>query len=99
MASRKGSTAEGTVRLQWDPHHDLDGTPTPLRRAIQLGLKGIKGFSSGEDILAISDLTPFVSTKNHITGPKEVLYPISDELKKILDVPIDKEGSQDSDEA
>lgn len=37
LASRK-ARGTVTVRLQWDPHHDLDGTPISIRRAIQLVL-------------------------------------------------------------
>jgi len=80
------SKGRGTVKLQWDPHHDLDGTPIKRRRALQLGLRGIDGFTSGEDILAIVDLTPFVSTQNHDIGPKEVLYPLPPDLADILSV-------------
>jgi len=75
-----------TVRLQWDPHHDLDGTPIPLRRAIQLGLKGVETFTNGEDILKIVDFTSFVSTQNHEKGPLEVLYPLSTELERQLGI-------------
>jgi len=100
-ATKKGSSGSGTVRLQWDPHHDLDGKPMPLRRAIQLGLKGVDGFTSGADIVAITDFTDFVSTKDHINGPKEIIYPLGDDIKKILGISADprKGGSEDDDEA
>jgi hypothetical protein len=35
-ASRRGGGLS-KVRLQWDPHHRFDGSPSPKRRAIQLG--------------------------------------------------------------
>jgi hypothetical protein len=60
-AKLKGSTRGfGTVRLQWDPDHLPDGSHHVYRRAVQLGLKNIKGFASGEDILDIQDVTDFV---------------------------------------
>lgn len=83
-----------TVRLQWDPHHDLDGKPTPLRRAIQLGLKGVEGFTSGEDILHITDMSEFSHSRNQEHGPKEVLYPLSDDIKKILGIPLEKANDE-----
>jgi hypothetical protein len=41
--------------------HHPSGEPVPSRRAIQLGLKNVASFASGEDILRIDDLTPFVA--------------------------------------
>lgn len=51
---------EGTVRLQWDPDHLPNLECHAARRAVQLGLKGVRGFASGADIVAIEDVTPFV---------------------------------------
>ena len=48
------------VRLQWDPDHHPHGASVPGRRAIQLGLKNIKSFVDGRDILRIVDITDFV---------------------------------------
>ena len=61
-ATTKGSVRgfQGTVRLQWDPDHFPNGEKHPYRRAVQLGLKGIETFASGEDILWIEDVTEFV---------------------------------------
>ena len=61
-ARRNGSTASfpGTVRLQWDPDHFPNGENHPLRRALQLGLKNVKTFVGGEDILWIEDISEFV---------------------------------------
>ena len=50
----------GLIRLQWDPDHHPHGSSVPGRRAIQLGLKGIKSFADGRDILRIVDITDFV---------------------------------------
>jgi hypothetical protein len=81
------------VRLQWDPDHDPQGNPIKKRRAIQLGLKGLASFSSGDDILDIVDMTPFIPTCDRSTvkgicvnlvTPKETEYPLSEELKKHL---------------
>jgi len=54
----------GIVRLQWDPDHSPNGTPNKNRRAIQLGLKKVKSFISGEDILKIVDLSDFVAEQS-----------------------------------
>ncbi|KAL6052667.1 DUF4291 domain-containing protein [Balamuthia mandrillaris] len=67
------------VRLQWDPDHDPSGTPVKRRRAIQLGLKNVESFASGEDILAIHDMTDFVANctpgdPNTLVTPKEEIY-------------------------
>ena len=51
---------DGTVRLQWDPDHSPLGAPHPYRRAVQLGLRGISSYASGDDILEIQDISPFV---------------------------------------
>jgi hypothetical protein len=102
IASRKAA-GKVTVRLQWDPHHHLDGTPDKLRRAIQLGLKGVDGFSSGEDILHITDMTAFAHSRDQEKGPREVIYPLSDAIKVILGIPLEggkgEEGEDFSDEA
>lgn len=50
----------GTVRLQWDPDHNPDGSRHERRTAVQLGLRDVPTFASGEDILRIDDVTPFV---------------------------------------
>lgn len=55
--SKEGSA---TIRLQWDPDHLPNGSKHPSRRAIQLGLKGVQTFASGEDIVSIQDVTEFV---------------------------------------
>ena len=61
-AKTRGSVRgfKGTVRLQWDPDHFPSGNKHPYRRAVQLGLKGVEGFASGEDIVWIEDVTDFV---------------------------------------
>lgn len=60
-ARRKGSVQGelGTIRLQWDPDHFPDRSRHPYRRAVQLGLKGVKSFGNGNDILRIVDVTAF----------------------------------------
>lgn len=50
----------GTVRLQWDPDHNPDGSRHDRRKAVQLGLRDVPTFASGEDVLRIDDVTPFV---------------------------------------
>ncbi len=41
--------------------HDPSGEPLKNKRVIQMGLKNIPTFASGEDILRIDDLTDFVA--------------------------------------
>uniref|UniRef100_A0A6B2LHR4 DUF4291 domain-containing protein n=1 Tax=Arcella intermedia TaxID=1963864 RepID=A0A6B2LHR4_9EUKA len=80
----------GIVRLQWDPDHTPTGTPIKNRRAIQLGLKNVKSFSSGEDILRIVDMTPFVAeqykylSSPDLLTPLEKVYPLSKSLSNTI---------------
>lgn len=82
----KEDLAQKTVRLQWDPDHDIYGQKQE-RRAIQLGLKGdiLKKFGTTM-IKEIIDVTNFVKEQkqkidtkrlNEIEVPKELLYETS----------------------
>jgi hypothetical protein len=84
---------KGSIRLQWDPDHYPNGDRHVKRRAIQLGLKGVQTFSSGEDILHIEDITPFVVEQRKFVStdlgqlktPTETLYLVEDtEVNKYL---------------
>jgi hypothetical protein len=75
--------SNSNIRLQWDPAHKPDGSKEPGRRGIQLGLRGIRSFASGEDILCIEDLSSFVATQHKIfqsgdmeslLTPRETVY-------------------------
>ena len=81
------------VRLQWDPDHDPFGKPLE-RRAIQLGLRNefLVPFK-GEGILKIEDISDYVSEQwhllksgelNKLSVPKEDIYPVNSELRKII---------------
>lgn len=74
-AREKGSVRgfKGTVRLQWDPDHLPNGDPHPYRRAVQLGLKGITSYASGEDIVDIQDITEFVRAQSKLTDNDSLL--------------------------
>lgn len=62
------TTAQGTVRLQWDPDHNPDGSAHVGRRAVQLGLKGVTSFGDGTDVVYIEDVTPFVvAQRDHVS--------------------------------
>jgi len=65
----------GFVRLQWDPDHSPGGSAHPRRRAIQLGLKGVQSFISGEDIVKIVDLSDFVTEQSINKGTAELVTP------------------------
>ncbi|CAF1161466.1 unnamed protein product [Didymodactylos carnosus] len=70
----KTKTHGGSIRLQWDPDHHPDGQSVIGRRAIQLGLKKIKSFLDGRDIIRIIDITSFVQTQyNNAVLPKKKL--------------------------
>lgn len=72
--SKKDTNDHGLIRLQWDPDHHPHGNPVNGRRAIQLGLKQIKSFLDGTDIIRIVDITPFVETQyNNAVLPKDQL--------------------------
>lgn len=86
------------VRLQWDPDHDPYGVKL-LRRAIQLGLKGIMLEKFGkQQVLVIEDITDFVlEQKKHVDSrrldllevPVERVWDIGNlELKKRIGVTI-----------
>ena len=103
-ARKKGSVRgfQGTVRLQWDPDHYPNGSPHPYRRAVQLGLKNVKGFADGEDILCIKDVSEFVHQQAPKVGTEELLvarervyWPSSEEAVKAMELsPFPKEGDE-----
>lgn len=89
----KGPKRGLNVKLQWDPDHLPDGSPHIRRRAVQLGLKGIGTYESGEDLAGIVDLSEFVAEQTvHVRSgdtsslwtPREDVYPISDEVRRTL---------------
>lgn len=57
------SQGDSVVRMQWDPDHSPSGTKHPSRRAVQIGLKNMHTFVSGEDIVEIQDITAFVDSQ------------------------------------
>ena len=87
---REASThGAGSVRLQWDPDHNPDGSKvTSGRKAIQLGLRGdaLDKFSR-QFLIDISDVTDFVKeqaknvtdTCEQLVIPVENVYICSDE--------------------
>jgi len=88
--SRANNSDFGFVRLQWDPDHSPGGSPHPRRRAIQLGLKKVKTFVSGDDILKIVDLSDFVAEQSvkkltdQLETPSEKVYPLPVEIAKLI---------------
>eukprot|EP01125_Pyxidicula_operculata_P001836 TRINITY_DN11699_c0_g1_i1.p1 TRINITY_DN11699_c0_g1~~TRINITY_DN11699_c0_g1_i1.p1 ORF type:complete len:227 (+),score=36.17 TRINITY_DN11699_c0_g1_i1:184-864(+) len=91
LVQKSGSDPFGFVRLQWDPDHHPGGSKHPERRAIQLGMKKVRSFTSGEDIIDIWDLTPFVTQQrarrvgniSELVTPKETVYKIDNEQLKM----------------
>ena len=92
---------KGTVRLQWDPDHLPYGDHHHARKAVQLGLKHVPTFTSGEDILQIEDVTPFVVQQRvfvlkkgydkQLLAARERLYTPSKEAAKNLEIDKPKE--------
>lgn len=87
----KRELATKSVRLQWDPDHDIDGEKQ-ARKAIQLGIKGELLQKFGKEMITeIVDVTEFVVQQkkridsgnvNELQVPKEWGYqPQSDKLK------------------
>eukprot|EP01118_Nematostelium_gracile_P008219 TRINITY_DN2722_c0_g1_i1.p1 TRINITY_DN2722_c0_g1~~TRINITY_DN2722_c0_g1_i1.p1 ORF type:complete len:231 (+),score=62.25 TRINITY_DN2722_c0_g1_i1:85-777(+) len=83
------------VQVQWDPDHYPNGDPHLGRRAIQLGIKGIEAFKSGDGLIRIEDITdrvlqqlPFVKSGKYdqLMTPRESIYPVPSHLKAILTV-------------
>eukprot|EP01089_Gocevia_fonbrunei_P007637 TRINITY_DN18857_c0_g1_i1.p1 TRINITY_DN18857_c0_g1~~TRINITY_DN18857_c0_g1_i1.p1 ORF type:complete len:248 (+),score=48.00 TRINITY_DN18857_c0_g1_i1:40-744(+) len=80
----------GIVRLQWDPDHTPTGDPVKSRRAMQLGLKRVEKFGTGEDIVKIVDVTSFVAEcrelmrvggkdwQEKLYTPQELIYKLDD---------------------
>jgi hypothetical protein len=100
-AREKGTvrTFAGTVRLQWDPDHDPHGAPVS-RRAVQLGLKHVRTFASGEDIVCIQDISEFCRAQGRLVGKKtidesllvaseRVYLPQSADARKALTLDVD----------
>lgn len=83
----KANLATKSVRLQWDPDHDIHGKKQE-RRAIQLGMKGdiLKRFNE-EMICEIVDLTNFVKTQKQLIDNRQLeqLQVPKEEIFKALD--------------
>lgn len=83
------------VRLQWDPDHDPHGAKQE-RKAIQLGLR--KEYLSpfgGDGIIAIEDISDFVSTQrefvqrnelDRLQTPIETCFPINEQQARTLTI-------------
>lgn len=87
--------ASTNVRLQWDPDHDPHGAKQE-RKAIQLGLrKEYLAPFAGEGIVAIKDISEFVSTQREfvqrneldkLLTPNESCFPINEEQAQNLNI-------------
>jgi len=65
-------SGNGFIRIQWDPDHDPLMVPISVRRAIQLGLKGVESFVNGDDILQMRDITAEVAEQYEFVGKRRV---------------------------
>ena len=78
----QAGVAGSEVRLQWDPDHDPLGKSLE-RRAVQLGIRGgmLRRYGE-EDVLSITDVTPFVVQQrafvphqlHRLCSPEETVY-------------------------
>lgn len=88
-AVARARTAGSLIRVQWDPDHDPSGAKQ-VRRAVQIGMKGIDSYEDGSDIVKIVDMSQFVSEQRANIGtdmlvtPVETLYPVSADLVSVL---------------
>jgi hypothetical protein len=87
----KNKNHQGLIRLQWDPDHNPHGQSVSGRRAIQLGLKQIKSFLDGRDIIRIVDITSFVDAQyNNAVLPKDKLDQLRVPIERIYVPPDDQ---------
>lgn len=66
--------SQGSVVLQWDPDHTPMGDHMK-KRAIQIGIKGVPWWKTGERFEQILDLTPLVRNLREFATSKTGLYP------------------------
>jgi hypothetical protein len=81
----QAAVEKSSVRLQWDPDHDPQGSPLE-RRAIQLGLRGesLRRFAT-EWLVEVEDISGFVREQRERLGrrlsvetPRERVLPVRD---------------------
>ncbi|CAG8650999.1 3369_t:CDS:2 [Acaulospora colombiana] len=97
----KAALQTSSLRLQWDPDHDLQGRKL-ARKAIQLGISGetlVKRYSN-EWILSIEDITEFVKEQysfvkdgklEMVWTPKERTFEVKDEhIRRNLGMDLDE---------
>lgn len=76
---------KGRVKIQWDPDHGPSGESLS-RRAVQIGVKNVPWWHTGERFEGIIDLTPLViDQRKHVPSnlaqlftPQEKIYVIPD---------------------
>eukprot|EP00727_Mastigamoeba_balamuthi_P010123 m51a1_g5733 hypothetical protein (224) ;mRNA; r:1138057-1138805 len=67
------------IRVQWDPDHTPSGGNHRARRAIQIGLKGLRSYEDGSDIVRIVDMTPLVEEQRENRSTDALLTPVERE--------------------
>jgi len=110
VQNRKSSVS--LIRLQWDPDHSPKGGKIPLRRALQVGLKGVTTFIDGTDIIKIVDMTRHFhaqrlalkknNNNDDVQVPCETLYLCKPTIASIIglsEIPDNRSGdAEDNDE-
>lgn len=81
---------KGRVRLQWDPDHGPNGEPVG-RRAIQIGIKNVPWWHTGECFEKIIDVTPLmIEQRVHVPSSIPQLYTPQERIFVIPDKAIAK---------
>jgi hypothetical protein len=72
--SKDSGPSTGSVTLQWDPDHTPNGEDMS-KRALQIGVKNVSWWKTGEMFEGIIDMTPLVTELRVHATTKNGLYP------------------------
>jgi hypothetical protein len=103
--SKDSGTSAGSVTLQWDPDHTPNGDDMS-KRALQIGIKNVSWWKSGERFEGIIDMTSLVTelrvhatTKNglypELFTPQERLYMLPEAIAQVVAADTTEEDSKE----
>jgi hypothetical protein len=72
--TKHGASSSGAVTIQWDPDHTPNGDEM-TKRALQIGVKSVSWWKTGERFEGIVDMTPLVVAIRDHAKTKNGLYP------------------------
>jgi hypothetical protein len=92
--NKKNSDSSGGVTIQWDPDHTPNGDEMS-KRALQIGVKSISWWKTGDKFESIIDMTPLVyhlrdhaKTKNglypQLFTPQEKIYLVPENIAQVI---------------